>query len=144
MSCLFNSLSRFVEQDAYEIRQTICNFLEADNVLFDDVKSSDVTKWDGNTSLDSYVRRMRSTSTWGGAPELKAFCEIWGMGVNVYSPDKKLVASFVPSREYDKIVNLKWSGCHYDPLPDREPTNENEVTGGSFSHAGRAVRVRRI
>lgn len=123
MSCLFNALSYFVPNDTPElIRQRICDFLSTDGVLYDDVRCSDVTQWCEGMKLEDYVGGMRSTSTWGGAIEIKAFCEIYRKSVDVISRrpgdgDKK-VASFLPSgEECCPVIQLMWTGSHYEPLP---------------------------
>jgi hypothetical protein len=124
MSCLFNSLSHFVDDDANTIRQKICDFLNEDGCLFDSIRCSDVTQWGEHKGLEEYVRNMRSTSTWGGAIEIKAFCEIYKRGVKVYSTRAKdlsvvPVAEFVPQSSDildNGMVNLLWTGSHYDPM----------------------------
>jgi hypothetical protein len=124
MSCLFHSLSRFVEDDSYSIRSKICDFLEKDDVLFDDVKSSQVTNWDNGKDLKSYVRDMRSTSEWGGGIEIKAFCEIYNKNVEVFK-NNKCIASFSSSKDSADTICLTWTGNHYEPIvqkPEPPPT----------------------
>ena len=127
MSCLFNSLSYFVEDSAWDIRQNICDFLANDNVLFDKVKSSDVVQWDdGAFELGEYVNKMRSSSTWGGAIEIKAFAEIYKKEVLVYSFRSEergaLIATFRPDNaEPDPSpLLLEWTGGHYEPIRSRD------------------------
>ena len=81
MSCLFNSLSYFqpkeneVIHDSFKIRQTICDFLlnENDNKNYwHAICPGQIAEFEG-CSLENYVSRMRSTSTWGGALEIIGF-----------------------------------------------------------------------
>lgn len=135
MSCLFNSLSHFVGDDANTIRQKICDFLNQDGCLFDNIRCSDVTQWGEQKGLEEYVRNMRSTSTWGGAIEIKAFCELYKRVVKVYSTranDLNVipVAEFVPqsSNVCDGFpVSLLWTGSHYDPMNYNERSNTTPV-----------------
>lgn len=122
MSCLFNSLSYFVGEGPQVIRNKICDFLEKDEVLFDTVRCSDATQWEQNSELSKYVSSMRSPSVWGGAIEIKAFCELWNISVEVYSSSCRLVASFVPSTSSSRVVKLRWTGSHYDPIREDPDT----------------------
>lgn len=148
MSCLFNSLSRFVQENPQTIRQRVCDFLEGDNILFDDVRSSDATMWENNTDLSKYVSSMRSPSVWGGAIEIKAFCEIWGVAVEVFSVQGKSLALFVPSVPSTKTARLQWTGSHYTPLPplldDVPPPISSEPPQPPHQIGGRAIKFRRI
>ena len=76
MSCLFNSLSKFISINSDELRQTICNYISQNPILFDTIKAQDVISWENGANFDEYVSRMRCNTTWGGAIEMKVFCDI--------------------------------------------------------------------
>ena len=42
MSCLFNSLSYFVQEDSYKIRQTICDYLQENKPIIDGLETHHV------------------------------------------------------------------------------------------------------
>ena len=77
MSCLFNSLSRFIPESSADIRQKICDYLEANNKIMDGVETKDILNMDSN----NYIQAMRNTSTWGGAIEIQAACNIWNLSL---------------------------------------------------------------
>lgn len=126
MSCLFNSLSKFVSDDSGIIRKKVCDYLETNPILFDDAKAEDVINWESNMTLNNYVSRMRSTSTWGGAIEIRCFCNIYHLSVEVVNirGGKNEKSIFFPknyNEEVDKetqenIVKISWNGGHYEPL----------------------------
>lgn len=138
MSCLFIAFSHFVTDSPDKIRSRICDYLASDACLFDTVKCSDVAAWSDNTSLASYVDSMRLTSTWGGAIEIKAFCEIYHRVVHVYDHHHTLIASFIPSSGMGPLVELIWSGSHYEAIRNvAQPPTVNPS-----SSLSRRVRMR--
>ena len=68
MSCLFNSLSYFIDANADEIRQVICNYLKENKPLIDGLDTHFILSLDN----DNYINNMRHSSTWGGAIEIQA------------------------------------------------------------------------
>ena len=78
MSCLFNSFSALVGEPPQAIRGRICDWLTTDPVLIDDVSASTVVLVESGKELAPYVSHMRSTSTWGGAIEIRAFVHCGG------------------------------------------------------------------
>ena len=113
MSCLFNSLSRFIPESSFDIRQKICNYLEANHKIIDGIETKDVLTMEST----NYIQHMRKTSTWGGAIEIQAACNIWNMSINVHnirSEGGKI--NFVPiTSESLKTINITWNGGHYEP-----------------------------
>lgn len=127
MSCLFNSLSKFVSDDSGTIRRKICDYLETNPIIFDDAKAEDVINWESNTSLSSYVLRMRNTSTWGGAIEIRCFCNIYNLNVeviNIRGGNRNEKSIFFPKsfnsednkETLENIVKISWNGGHYEPI----------------------------
>jgi len=130
MSCLFNSLSHFTPGvSSMELRQKICDYLLQDNlgkynipgtcsIEESDIKPSDVSKIEGMT-LEQYVAKMRSPSTWGGALEIAAFIRLYNKNVEVINIRDKNSKSieFVVSGNTTK-VRISWNGGHYEPILD--------------------------
>jgi len=128
MSCLFNSLSHFIPQtDPQAIRQRICDYLQADLPIIGGMATHDVLQLDSNSSSDQYISAMRASSTWGGAIEIQAACNIWNARIVVHdirsghmhghSHPKQLI-EFLPvsTDAADKTFELEWSGGHYEPV----------------------------
>ena len=120
MSCLFRSLAYFVNTvDEEELRHIICNYLEKNPTLMDDLSLKEILHIDGMETTD-YVENMRYNSTWGGAIEIKAFCNIYQVGVvvRIQSSGKEIV--FKPSSMENatclNAVRIECSGNHYEPV----------------------------
>lgn len=116
MSCLFDSLSKFVPVvSSIEMRNLICNFLSRNEKLTDDLSAEDVIKFESNIPLEQYVSQMRQTSTMGGATEIKAFCSLFNKNVKVYSEPNHKTIEFISNETYP-FIHLRWTGGHYDPM----------------------------
>lgn len=120
MSCLFRSLSAFVNQvDENQLRQIICNYLEQNPNIMDDLSLKDILQID-NVETTDYVSHMRNNSTWGGGLEIKAFCEIYQTGVVVRIAQNGRDVVFKPASMENatsiKAVMIIWTGNHYEPL----------------------------
>ena len=130
MSCLFNSLSHFIPQmDSHTIRQKICDYLQANSPIIDGMNTHDVLQLDSLDSLissDQYISAMRNTSTWGGAIEIQAACNIWNARIIVHDVRHmghprtqyglKPIEFFpIDALTSDKTFELDWSGGHYEP-----------------------------
>jgi hypothetical protein len=124
MSCLFNSLSYFIPQtDPQAIRARICDYLQANSPIIDGIATHDVLQLDSGTSPDQYIGAMRSPSTWGGAIEIQAACNIWNARIVVHDirSCQKQSIEFLPvandtNNSPDKMFELEWSGGHYEPV----------------------------
>jgi hypothetical protein len=116
MSCLFDSLSKFIPVvNSYQLRNLICDFLAKNEKLTDDLTSEDVVKFESNVPLDQYVSSMRQTSTMGGATEIKAFCVLFRKNVKVESVPNNKTIEFIANQDYP-FLYLRWTGGHYDPI----------------------------
>lgn len=126
MSCLFNSLEYFLQIPSKEIREKICDYLDNNNVIFDGIETKELLLMES----DNYINEMRKTSTWGGAIEIKAACNIWNLEIivynirNMYQIDTNKNNSqiqFIPNGEINnsiKKIYLTWNGFHYEPVKD--------------------------
>ena len=122
MSCLFNSLSHFIGQAGDSIRQRICDYLQANLPIIDGMTTHDVLQLDSSLSSDHYIGAMRSPSTWGGAIEIQAACNIWNARIVVHDIRAQCqlhnnLIEFLPvsTIAIDKTFELEWSGGHYTP-----------------------------
>jgi hypothetical protein len=118
MSCLFTSLSTLIKiHDGEKLRSIICDYMQTDPIVMDNMKLSDVvqTTDDEHKSLVSYVNHMRRESSWGGAIEIRIFCEIFGYTVIVVKKDGTVI-EFVPKKpSHGGVISIYWNGNHYDP-----------------------------
>ena len=139
MSCLFQSLSAFIQgTDAASLRHILADYMEKNPVLYDNERMSDIVQWEeGRPSLPQYVARMRLQSTWGGAIEIKAFCDLFHASVSVlvlrdgktveFKPSPPLVppgattfattgaTTGATTSEPLQFV-ISWNGFHYEPV----------------------------
>jgi len=117
MSCLFNSLSYFLDEDTNTIRQTICDYLGSNKPIMDGIETKQILLLSDG---DNYVNHMRRTSTWGGAIEIQAACNIWNMDINVINirdnTIKKIIEFKPVCGESLKQITITWNGGHYEPV----------------------------
>ena len=119
MSCLFNTLSRFIDIDSPSLRHNICNYLQNNPKLYDDIKAEDAIMWsnEGYQNIHDYISAMRSSSTWGGAIEIKCFCNMYNMKVVVHGQRntiKNEVVEFLPEITTTTTeIHINWNGGHY-------------------------------
>lgn len=117
MSCLFDSLSEFVNMHSNDLRQGICDFLQTNPKLTDDMSAEIVVHFESGVPLERYVVNMRQATVMGGATEIKAFCIVFKRNVKVKSEPNDKIIEFVVSDNYP-FVCLRWTGGHYDPIFD--------------------------
>jgi hypothetical protein len=116
MSCLFNSLQYFIGEGSFEIRQKICDYLEQNGKIIDGIETNVILQLESN----NYIQHMRTTSTWGGAIEIQAACNIWNISIIVRdrrnnNNDRSI--EFLPvTCESSKKIELEWTGGHYEPV----------------------------
>ena len=116
MSCLFQSLSHFITHNDYrKLRQDICNFLDSNSPLLDNLTIKEIAEFEG-MSKDDYIKNMRNDATWGGAPEIRAFCEMYKVGVKVVVLASKKIIDFYPSEPNDIFVMISWNGSHFEAI----------------------------
>ena len=96
MSCLFNSLAPAVNLHPEVLRKTIAGYLKTDPELLDNIKAKDIVAWTDGKDLNSYADNMARPGVWGGAIEIRAFCELFHMDVTVhvlYTNNKFVISS---------------------------------------------------
>ena len=114
MSCLFESLASYLKIDAALLRAEICNYLQSDPVMYDDVKVSYLLD-DANTpsDLQEYVNAMRRPETWGSALEIETFCKLYKCSVDVEILGGNVISFGVEYHCRSFTVKLAWDGGHY-------------------------------
>ena len=115
MSCLFNSLSHFISESSYDIRQKICDYLEQNKPIIDGLDTQFILSLEDA----NYIQNMRKMSTWGGAIEIQAACNIWNLKIIVrnYRNRGSKNIEFVPlDGSYERTIEVYWTGGHYEPI----------------------------
>jgi hypothetical protein len=118
MSCLFNSLGYFINENSYDIRQKICDYLQQNLPIIEGIETSKILEIDNN-SASNYITSMRSTTTLGGAIEIQAACNIWRICINVRNDRDQIKKpiQFIPiNNQYEKSIHIYWTGGHYEPI----------------------------
>jgi hypothetical protein len=118
MSCLFNSLGRLLGIEPQALRQQICDFLEANRPIMEGMETAAICALDGG-SVAAYIGRMRLASTWGGAIEIGAACNLFNIRICVENRRSKAnsLIEFVPvAGIITKTLFIYWTGGHYEPI----------------------------
>ena len=143
MSCLFDSVSSFTKNcSSADLREMVVHYLRSDPLYWDSMKFSQVFSMfpmedvHGCRNIQEYVHRMTSSHTWGGAIEIQSMCNLFQIGIRVHVFRPRRVTgngdhppiTFVPAVTLDDhtdhkephpqvILDLLWTGNHFDPLP---------------------------
>jgi hypothetical protein len=118
MSCLFNSLRFFIDENSFNIRQQICDYLQENKPIIEGLETYDVLAFE-NDNINDYITNMRSMTTWGGAIEIQCACNIWNLQINVlnYRDDGNKVIEFIPiNKNITRVISIYWTGGHYEPI----------------------------
>ena len=123
MSCLFQSLSSYVShQDYSKLRQDICNYLESNPKILDDINLDKLLEFD-DISINDYIKNMRNNATWGGAIEIKTFCEMYQVNIlvlnirnNETDKDSPKEIKFIASSPSTRWIAISWNGGHFEPV----------------------------
>ena len=117
MSCLFRSLSKGINIHEDLLRKVIVDYIKTNPVLLDDIKAADVINWTEGQDLDKYARRMYHSYAWGGAIEIRAFCNLFHVNVCVhvlYTNKKFTIESARPNPV--KTIHISYNGSHFEPM----------------------------
>lgn len=117
MSCLFQSLGYFLtDTNPDRLREEICNYLSSNPNLVDNLSLEELTSIEGINAND-YISGMRKRSTWGGAIEIKAFCDIFNINVEVtVLKDGKKIMFLSSKQPALGVVKISWTGNHFEPV----------------------------
>ena len=88
MSCLFDSLSYYIDASPDQLRQYIADYLEDNGDVIDGMDTRDVLAMDpdhGGGDAAAYIRKMRRSSTWGGAVEIQSASNIFKLIIRVHN-----------------------------------------------------------
>jgi hypothetical protein len=119
MSCLFNSLSYFLDNmNGKQLRRIIVDNMSRDPIIIEPkLKVSDIIKHEfRNMTLTNYIKKMSLSSEWGGAVEIKVFCELFHYKVNVIVLRTRKTIEFIPENNVKREVTITWNGSHYEPI----------------------------
>lgn len=116
MSCLFNSLAAFSSDPPQEIRRKICEFLATNAALYEDLTAEIAILFETGQTLATYVQRMRSPSTWGGAIEIRSYVLLWKKPVKVWDIRQRRWIEFPYNDSMENSVAILWTGGHYEPM----------------------------
>ena len=115
MSCLFNSISYFVQENPFVVRNKICDYLQNNGKIIDGLETDFVL----NLENKNYISKMRNTTVWGGGIEIQAACNIWKLCIIVENRrnNENSKIEFVPLNvDATKTIHLEWTGGHYEPI----------------------------
>ena len=117
MSCLFRSLAPAVGLSPGALRKRIVDYIRTDPPLLDNIKATDIVKWTEGKDLHSYTNQMYSQSTWGGAIEIRAYCELFRVAVCVHVLYTRKTFMVEPSTTTIlKTVHINYNGSHFEPM----------------------------
>ena len=123
MSCLFDSLSYFLKIPSIEIRHIICDYLENNGQLMEDIDTTLLLSFESK----KYIKKMRNPNTWGGAIEIKTASNIWNLKIKVKNlrqkENKKTTIKFIPLKGVNsdtKKIKITWNGYHYEPIVEKK------------------------
>lgn len=115
MSCLFNSLSHFINESSSKIREKICDYLEFNLPIIENISTNTILEMEEK----NYVKNMRKSSTWGGGIEIQCACNIYNSTIIVINIRNNPHTSieFIPlHKKIEKIIKISWNGGHYEPI----------------------------
>jgi hypothetical protein len=113
MSCLFDSLSYFIKENSYEIRQKICDYLQNNEKIIDGLDTKTILELDDV----NYINNMRNVETQGGAIEIQSACNIWNLSIDVKDTQmNKNIVFFPLNTNYNNTIYLEWNGGHYEAI----------------------------
>lgn len=102
------------QDSSFEIRRKICDYLESNSTILDGLDTHSMLEQEHV----GYISWMRNHTTWGGAIEIKAACDIWNVAIRVHNAKDCGVILFTP-KTYDhsatnaRTIDLHWNGAHY-------------------------------
>jgi hypothetical protein len=67
-------------------------------------------------SLDEYIAFMKLPSSWGGAIEIKIYCDVFGRNVIVVSQHNYKNIEFFSKKKTNIWDLIHWNGSHYVPI----------------------------
>lgn len=116
MSCLFKSLAVGLGQHPERLRMIIAKYLETNPKLLDDINAADIIRWSENKSLAEYSRRMAQPGVaWGGAIEIKAFCDLFKVNVKIHVMYTGKIFEMCCNGTATHTIHITYNGSHFEP-----------------------------
>jgi hypothetical protein len=85
------------------------------------MRASDIIKHVDNVDIKAYVTRMRMSSTWGGAIEIRAYNQLFQANICVKVLHTGKNIEFLYKRN-SPLSTISWNGSHFEPV--RNPTRK--------------------
>ena len=116
MSCLFDSLSHFHHEFSGNDMRTILVQYLTKNPNINGLKAQEYIKSEKRMPLEQYIEFMKRPTSWGGAIEIKIYCDVFKRNVLVVSqPNSRNIEFF--SKKKTKIWDIiHWNGSHYTAI----------------------------
>lgn len=123
-SCLFNSVGYLLTQRlgsdvCQNLRQTVATAIRSDPDTYPDIVLGQ--------PRDSYVSKIVSPTTWGGAIELSILSQHFGVEIDSIDVATGTVHRFGEDKAYENRAIVVYSGIHYDALTLKEGSDETTV-----------------
>ena len=113
MSCLFNSISYFMNINQNELRQHVCNYLEQNKPIINGLDTQLILNLDDK----NYIDKMRMNDTWGGAIEISTVCNLFNLKIVVKNLQDNKDIEFIPlNNNFNNIIYVSWNGVHFEPI----------------------------
>lgn len=127
MSCLFNSISKLLYNELtvlkiHNLRGFICYYME--NNLETNLKNDKLKDWLSAICIDRYnkvdikryIREMKQSNTWGGAPEIAIVSKIFKVQIVVNYGGRNIALFDNSDTKSYRRLYLQWTGGHYEPI----------------------------
>jgi hypothetical protein len=98
------------------VRREIAEHLKTNPVLLDDIRANDIVAWTEGGTLQDYANHMLRSDVWGGAIEIKTYCELYAVNVVVHVLYTGKVFTVESSKTPRRIVHISYTGSHFEPL----------------------------
>lgn len=146
-TCLFHSIAYGLgalghQEDGHTIRQRVCKFIaQKQDFEISGTPLRSWVDWDSQLTVNNYCSRLAGGSFWGGAIEMAACTQIFGVDIGVYEEGYygggfNRISDFLCDNRPRGAVLLVYSGrAHYDALV----TNRTQAYydgGGGYSSSG--------
>lgn len=123
-SCLFNSVGyvftqRLGSDVCQNLRQTVASEIRSDREKYPDIVLGQ--------PRDSYISKILSPTTWGGAIELSILSHHFGVEIDSIDVATGSVHRFGEDKAYENRAIIVYSGIHYDALTLQDGTDETTV-----------------
>eukprot|EP00929_Paragymnodinium_shiwhaense_P046379 TRINITY_DN23605_c0_g1_i1.p1 TRINITY_DN23605_c0_g1~~TRINITY_DN23605_c0_g1_i1.p1 ORF type:complete len:539 (-),score=105.11 TRINITY_DN23605_c0_g1_i1:205-1821(-) len=132
-SCLYHSLCYGLNSvksgaavvktaSARELRSELAAFVERNPML--EIAGDTIeewVRWDSNSSVTAYARKMANSSHWGGGIEMASCALLKKVNIHVYERrwlgGYKRISCFEPPQSADRTIHVLYQGgVHYDAL----------------------------